>query len=155
MKKYFKITLLVAILFIGLFMTKKVNAEETTKSATVTYGKVTDSGVSVTLTFSQDLKDVTIGDGWTVSGKSATKTMKQGSIYMCDVGFADGTRENAKVAVPIELKVGEILDMSKIGKDFSVSDTTIATVSGAKITAEKAGTTTLKGTCRINTCLCR
>lgn len=149
MKKYFKITLLVAILFIGLFMTKKVNAEETTKSATVTYGKVTDSGISVTLTFSQDLKDVTIGDGWTVSGKSATKTMKQGSIYMCDVGFADGTRESATVAVPIELKVGEILDMSSIGKtskDFSVLDTTIATVSGTKITAEKAGKTTLKGT---------
>lgn len=154
MKRYFKITLLIALLFTGLFLTQKVNAAETTKSAKVEYGKATTSGVPITLTFSQELKDITLGDGWAISGKTATKTMKQGSIYACEVWFKDGITEEAKVAVPIELKVGETLDMSGIGKDpkkFSVSDTTIATVSGTKITAEKAGTTTLKGTCQIDT----
>lgn len=153
MKKYFKITLLVLILIIGLFMTRKVNAAEITmNAATVTYGTMTNGEVPVTLTFSQDLKDGALGDGWTISGKTAKKIMKQGSIYQSTVVHNDGSFELAQVAVPIELKVGETLDMSSIessSKDFSVTDTSIATVSGTKIKAEKIGKTTLKGSVNI------
>lgn len=146
MKKILRIAVMIALCIIGCLIAKNVEAE-TVKTATVSYGDITEDGVQVTITYSQDITEFELGEGWTISGNTATKLMEQGSVYVNNITFSDGTIEMAKVAVPVNLKIGEILKMENLSpKNISVTDESIASVSDSEITAKEVGKTTINAT---------
>lgn len=141
MKKIFKVNFMVLLIAIfGILLTKQVNA------VTVNYGKITNGTCTVTVTFEQDITNTSWTD-WTKNGKTATKQMSSGEIAYLSVTNSENVTEEAIIAVPIEAQVGDIIDLSKTGvKNLSIANSDIATIDGLKVTAKKAGETTLKGT---------
>ena len=122
----------------------------TDKEAVVTYGDPTDAGVLVTVKFSQNLPDTDevkqkLSD-WQISGDTATRTMPQGAIASIIIKYEDGSKETAKVAVPLTLEIGSQLDFSGMAKDLKIDDTGIATVENGIVKAKAKGTTKMTGT---------
>lgn len=122
----------------------------TDKEAVVTYGDPTDAGVLVTVKFSQNLPDTDevkqkLSD-WQISGDTATRTMPQGAIASIIIKYEDGSKETAKVAVPLTLEIGSQMDFSGMAKDLKIDDTGIATVENGIVKAKAKGTTKMTGT---------
>lgn len=122
----------------------------TDKEAVVTYGDPTDAGVLVTVKFSQNLPDTDevkqkLSD-WQISGDTATRTMPQGAIASIIIKYEDGSKETAKVAVPLTLEIGSQMDFSGMAKDLKIDDTGIATVENEIVKAKAKGTTKMTGT---------
>lgn len=122
----------------------------TDKEAVVTYGDPTDAGVLVTVKFSQNLPDTDevkqkLSD-WQISGDTATRTMPQGAIASIIIKYEDGSKETAKVAVPLTLEIGSQIDFSGMAKDLKIDDTGIATVENGIVKAKAKGTTKMTGT---------
>lgn len=122
----------------------------TDKEAVVTYGNPTDAGVLVTVKFSQNLPDTDevkqkLSD-WQISGDTATRTMPQGAIASIIIKYEDGSKETAKVAVPLTLEIGSQMDFSGMAKDLKIDDTGIATVENGIVKAKAKGTTKMTGT---------
>ena len=122
----------------------------TDKEAVVTYGYPTDAGVLVTVKFSQNLPDTDevkqkLSD-WQISGDTATRTMPQGAIASIIIKYEDGSKETAKVAVPLTLEIGSQMDFSGMAKDLKIDDTGIATVENGIVKAKAKGTTKMTGT---------
>lgn len=122
----------------------------TDKEAVVTYGDPTDAGVLVTVKFSQNLPDTDevkqkLSD-WQISGDTATRTMPQGAIASIIIKYEDGSKETAKVAVPLTLEIGSQMDFSGMAKDLKMDDTGIATVENGIVKAKAKGTTKMTGT---------
>lgn len=122
----------------------------TNKTATVTYGEPTDAGVLVTVKFSQNIPDTKevkekLSD-WQISGDTATRTMAQGAIASIIIKYEDGSKENAKVAVPVTLEIGSQIDFSGMAKDLKIDNTEIATVESGIVKAKAKGTTKMTGT---------
>lgn len=122
----------------------------TNKIATVTYGEPTDAGVLVTVKFSQNIPDTKevkekLSD-WQISGDTATRTMAQGAIASIIIKYEDGSKENAKVAVPVTLEIGSQIDFSVMAKDLKIDNTEIATVESGIVKAKAKGTTKMTGT---------
>lgn len=122
----------------------------TDKEAVVTYGDPTDAGVLVTVKFSQNLSDTDevkqkLSD-WQISGDTATRTMPQGAIASIIIKYEDGSKETAKVAVPLTLEIGSQMDFSGMAKDLKIDDTGIATVENGIVKAKAKGTTKMTGT---------
>lgn len=122
----------------------------TNKIATVTYGEPTDAGVLVTVKFSQNIPDTKevkekLSD-WQISGDTATRTMAQGAIASIIIKYEDGSKENAKVAVPVTLEIGSQIDFSGMAKDLKIDNTEIATVESGIVKAKAKGTTKMTGT---------
>ena len=143
MKKFFRITIYAIIFSIIIITSKNVFADEI-KKADVKYGNFTDSGVPVTITFSQTIPDTTknklISDGWTVNDKIATKTAIPGAYYMYSFN-----NEKATITVPNKATVGDTIKLAGLGSDISditIADTTLGEVNGTNIIIKKAGDTT-------------
>lgn len=122
----------------------------TDKEAVVTYGDPTDAGVLVTVKFSQNLPDTDevkqkLSD-WQISGDTATRTMPQGAIASIIIKYEYGSKETAKVAVPLTLEIGSQMDFSGMAKDLKIDDTGIATVENGIVKAKAKGTTKMTGT---------
>ena len=122
----------------------------TNKIATVTYGEPTDAGVLVTVKFSQNIPDTKevkekLSD-WQISGDTATRTMAQGAIASIIIKYEDGSKENAKVAVPVTLEIGSQINFSGMAKDLKIDNTEIATVENGIVKAKSKGTTKMTGT---------
>lgn len=122
----------------------------TDKEAVVTYGDPIDAGVLVTVKFSQNLPDTDevkqkLSD-WQISGDTATRTMPQGAIASIIIKYEDGSKETAKVAVPLTLEIGSQMDFSGMAKDLKIDDTGIATVENGIVKAKAKGTTKMTGT---------
>lgn len=122
----------------------------TDKEAVVTYGDPTDAGVLVTVKFSQNLPNTDevkqkLSD-WQISGDTATRTMPQGAIASIIIKYEDGSKETAKVAVPLTLEIGSQMDFSGMAKDLKIDDTGIATVENGIVKAKAKGTTKMTGT---------
>lgn len=122
----------------------------TDKEAVVTYGDPTDAGVLVTVKFSQNLPDTDevkqkLSD-WQISGDTATRTMPQGAIASIIIKYEDGSKETAKVTVPLTLEIGSQMDFSGMAKDLKIDDTGIATVENGIVKAKAKGTTKMTGT---------
>ena len=122
----------------------------TDKEAVVTYGDPTDAGVLVTVKFSQNIPDTDevkqkLSD-WQISGDTATRTMPQGAIASIIIKYEDGSKETAKVAVPLTLEIGSQMDFSGMAKDLKIDDTGIATVENGIVKAKAKGTTKMTGT---------
>lgn len=122
----------------------------TDKEAVVTYGDPTDAGVLVTVKFSQNLPDTDevkqkLSD-WQISGDTATRTMPQGAIASIIIKYEDGSKETAKVAVPLTLEIGSQMDFSGMAKNLKIDDTGIATVENGIVKAKAKGTTKMTGT---------
>lgn len=122
----------------------------TNKIATVTYGEPTDAGVLVTVKFSQNIPDTKevkekLSD-WQISGDTATRTMAQGAIASIIIKYEDGSKENAKVAVPVTLEIGSQINFSGMAKDLKIDNTEIATVESGIVKAKAKGTTKMTGT---------
>ena len=141
MKRVLKLTVCAVIMFIAITMSKTVNAE--TKNADVKYTENTDGTVKVTMTFSNSVEGFSTlkESGWTLSGKTATKNMQPAEwyIYTSDV-------EQAIVAVPVKLKVGDSITVKDTGttkfSNLKLGDSSFGTISGNKIKFSKAGKTT-------------
>lgn len=122
----------------------------TNKIATVTYGEPTDAGVLVTVKFSQNIPDTKevkekLSD-WQISGDTATRTMAQGAIASIIIKYEDGSKETAKIAVPVTLEIGSQIDFSGMAKDLKIDNTEIATIESGVVKAKAKGTTKMTGT---------
>ena len=122
----------------------------TNKTATVTYGEPTDAGVLVTVKFSQNIPDTKevkekLSD-WQISGDTATRTMAQGAIASIIIKYEDGSKETAKIAVPVTLEIGSQIDFSGMAKDLKIDNTEIATIESGVVKAKAKGTTKMTGT---------
>ena len=136
------------IVFSGFFTFKSINiVNAATTQATVSYGEITDNGVEVTVKFSKDISEDTFGSKWQKVDKNNIKaTFSEGAYAYVYVKSSEGAIEEGKIAVPIKLQEKETLDMTSKDTGVTISnlkseDTTIATVSGLKITALKEGKT--------------
>lgn len=145
MKRVLKLSLCAVIIFIAIMISKTANAE--TKKATVAYSEISNGTVKVTMTFSQNVEQFnTLKDaGWTLSGKTATKNMNQGSwyIYTSDV-------EEAVVAVPNKVNVGDSITINDTAgtkmSNLKIADSSYGTIEGNKIKFTKAGKTEYSAT---------
>ena len=59
---------------------------------------------------------------WQISGDTATRTMPQGAIASIIIKYEDGSKETAKVAVPLTLEIGSQMDFSGMAKDLKIDD---------------------------------
>jgi len=134
-----------------MFSCSIVNAAELTE-ATVTYGEIKDEGVEVKVKFSKDISDYDFDSKWEKENNTTIKrTFVQGAYAYVYAKDSNDNIEAGKIAVPVKLQKGEILNMASKEEgvtisNLSVKDTSIATVvDDLKIKAIKAGNTKIKG----------
>lgn len=154
MKKHLKLSLL-TFLFVSLLIllgTKNVNAA--IARANITYGEITDEGVTTTVRFHSDMTGINYDNPekniyWTQSGNTYTTVLKPGSYYYMFKDNGDNSIEYANIAVPVEITVGTELTLSDTLSEISVKDTSIASLNGNVIKGLKAGKTTYSATAEI------
>ena len=124
-------------------MKSTITIKDVAKKAGVsisTVSRVINDSKPVTDEVKQKLSD------WQISGDTATRTMPQGAIASIIIKYEDGSKETAKVAVPLTLEIGSQMDFSGMAKDLKIDDTGIATVENGIVKAKAKGTTKMTGT---------